>query len=514
MSTPAPPPPPTGPAVPDAPPAPVAPTPSPMTRDEKPTLLGLELAAVIVAGFLVNIGVRIGVGVVATVAAVLVIGAALLVGGRIEQRSAQWLVVGAMSLAPWMMIRSSDGLLLSTMAAVATFLLVAAGLSRVGELGDLNVRTIVEHHASQAVEWVYGIEMVSRWVRTRAEDAQGAAVMRGVAIALPVLIVFGLLLASADEVFASFLFIGNRPSAVGHALATGFFAIVLLGLVSRAAHRTEPRAVPERTTGMAALELTIILGSLAALFAAFVGTQIAVAIGGVDHVLETEGLTQAEHARSGFFQLLWVAALALGLLGALRALRALKDEGGRDPFRPLALTVLALTLVITAISAQRLLLYVGSFDFTPLRFWALAATGWVGVVIVAYMASVAGVRSGRSWFPAFMLLSAGAFVFGMNVVNPDGFVARYNLEHQSAASVDVAAIARLSDDAVLASINGLPTLPTEERIEFAELLCARQDLERQYGLLGQNRAHRHADWLLDKFCPNPRPQARADEFFD
>ncbi len=508
-----PPPPPAGPALPDASTV-VAPAPSPLTRDEKPTLFGLELAGVIAAGFLLNIGVRVGVGVVATVAAVLVLSAALLVSGRFEQRSAQWLVVGAMFLAPWMMIRSSDGLLLATMAAVTTFLVVAAGLSRVGALGDLNVRTILAHHASQAIEWVYGIEMVGRWVRSRAEDAQGAAVMRGVVVALPVLIVFGLLLASADEVFASFLLIGNLPSAVGHALLAGAFAVMLLGLVSRAAHTTEPRSVPERATGMAALELTIILGSLAALFAAFVGTQIAVAVGGVDHVLETEGLTQAEHARSGFFQLLWVAALTIGLLGALRSLRAPNADGARDPFRPLALIVLLLTLVITAISAQRLLYYVGSFDFTPLRFWALAATGWVGVVLVAYMASIGGVRSDRSWFPGFVLLSAGVFVFAMNVANPDGFVARYNLEHQSPEQVDVRAIASLSDDAVLASLEGLEKLPSDELAILAQSLCARTDLQSGYGLLGQNRAHRNADWLLDSFCPNPRPEPRNGGFGD
>ena len=485
-----------------------------MTRKEKPTLLGKELMGVVVAGFLINIGMRSGFGVVATVAGILVIGATLLVGGRVQQRSAQWLIIGAMTLAPWLMIRSSDALLAVTTAAVITFLLVGAGLSRAGRFGDLHVRTVIEHHASQAIEWVYGIEMLNRFLRDRAQNAQGAAVMRGLAVALPVLIVFGLLLASADEVFASFLLIDDLPSVVGHALATGFLAVVILGLVSRAAHKTAPRTVAPMTSGMAPLELLIILGSLAALFAAFVGTQIAVAVGGVDHVLQTEGLTQAEHARSGFFQLLWVAALTLGLLGTLRALRKAPAEGARDRFRPLALVVLGLTLVITAISAQRLLLYVGSFGFTPLRFWALTATAWVGLVIVAYMLTVGGFRSERAWFPGFMIVSAGVFVFAMNVVNPDGFVTRYNLANQSAGSVDVHAIASLSDDAVLAALDGIGQLPPEDATVLAGRLCQRQDLNRQYGLLGQNRAHRNADWLLDTFCPNPRPEFRDGGYGD
>ena len=496
--------------------------PRPIGRDEKPAISGVEIAGLLGAGFLLNIGMRVGLDAVATVAAVLLMGAVLLTGERVTQRSAQWLVVGAMGLAPWLMIRASPQLTSITLAAVFGLLVLGASLSRVGSLFDIRFRSILDHLFSPVYEWVYGLDMVQRFIRANTKDRQGAAVMRGLAVAVPVLLVFGVLLASADEVFASFLLFDNLPSLAGHVLATAALATGALGLLSRAAHRTEPDDIAPSTKGMAPLEITIILGSLAALFAAFVGTQIAVAVGGVDHVLATEGLTQAEHAREGFFQLLWVAALTLGLLGTLRAVRARPDvdadradtDGsdahtflGTDRFRPLAIVVLILTLVITAVSMQRLLFYVGSFDLTPLRFWSLAATGWIGVTIVAYLLSVGGLRARASWFPGFMVISAAAFVFGMNVANPDAIVARYNLESQSNGTVDVQAISRLSDDAVLASLEGLDGLDDDTIITFSRLLCGREDLSAGYGLLGQNRAERHADWLLDKFCPEPRPRA-------
>ena len=46
---------------------------------------------------------------------------------------------------------------------------------------------------------------------------------------------------------------------------------------------------------------------LDALFLAFVIVQLAVLFGGHDRVLRTTGLTYAEYARSGFWQLLAVA---------------------------------------------------------------------------------------------------------------------------------------------------------------------------------------------------------------
>ena len=59
------------------------------------------------------------------------------------------------------------------------------------------------------------------------------------------------------------------------------------------------------------LEWALPLGALVVLFAGFVALQLTTLFGGERHVLETAGLTYAEYARSGFAQLLAVAALTL-----------------------------------------------------------------------------------------------------------------------------------------------------------------------------------------------------------
>ena len=76
--------------------------------------------------------------------------------------------------------------------------------------------------------------------------------------------------------------------------------------------------------------------AVVALFACFVGTQALVAVRGEDYVLETTGVTYAEHARSGFFQLLFVAAITLLALLWSAARLGRDDERLNRWFRVLA----------------------------------------------------------------------------------------------------------------------------------------------------------------------------------
>ncbi len=486
------------------------PPPNPFARSEKPDLGWKELLAVVVAGFLLNIGLRVGVIGLASTLGVAVFAGGLWGSGRLKTGSSKVLVLAALALAPWLAIRSSGSLTAATAMAIVLLGTVAVGLSQRGRLFDLPFVAFVAHAGSQVVEWTYGIDMVQRFVRTAAQRGQGTAILRGLLVAVPVVFVFGALLASADDVFASLLLLDNLPSMIGHVLLSALVAVALLGLLSRAAHETAPQEMRIKPSGFAPVEVTIVLGSLAVLFAGFVATQIAVAVGGVDHVLETEGLTQAQHARRGFFQLVWVAALSLAVVGAVRGLRRPLAEGERCRFRPIAIIVLGLTLAIAAVALQRLLLYVGSFDLTPLRLWSIAGVGWVIVVIVAYAVAIAGFAEGRSWFPGFTLVSAAVFVFSMNVMNPDATVARYNLSN-AGAEFDAITVARLSNDAVPAIADAFVDLSAGHRGAMLRALCDEPVDELRYGPLGWNLADRQAESELDELCPTPRRTSSSSD---
>ncbi len=494
-------------------------------RADRPSIEWGEVVGLLGVGMLFEISARSGFHDLAAALGVGGLVALVLAARRLRQRGAIALALGAAALAPWLVLRSSAPLTAATLVAIAALLALAAGLSADGVLTNLRTRAIIAHVVAQSVEWIYGLSMVRRLASVSSQGRPVRAVARGAVVGLPIVGLFAVLLASADEVFASVLWIEDLSSLVGHALAMIAFAIVLLGLVSRAAHTTPPFEHGGIERPLGSVEVNVVLGGVAVLFAAFVATQITVALGGVDHVLETENLTRAEHARQGFFQLLWVAALSIGLLSVMRAIRpggsAILDGGGStgtaadvasgtgtsadpgfqsDRFGALAIGILMLTLVITGVSIQRLVHYVDAFGFTPLRLWALAAAVWIGMVIVADMLSIAGVFGRRSWFPGFVVVSAAVFVLAMNLLNPDAFVARHNLTTRLDTPVDTRAIASLSDDAVPTMIEHLERLDDDARTSLTEHLCGRPPLEPAYGVLGRNRAEERADSLLDELC--------------
>ncbi|MGI9606316.1 MAG: DUF4153 domain-containing protein [Acidimicrobiales bacterium] len=483
-------------------------------RGETPIVSGVELAGLIAAGVLLEVSMRSGLDNVAATAGVLLFVVVMVLARRLEQVQARTLVLGAAALAPWLMIRSSAGLTAATITAILLLFILAAGISRVGDLTNLRTRVLALHLLSQSFEWIYGLRMVRRFARRSSGSTQWGALVRGIAIAAPVVLTFGILLASADDVFAQLLQVGNGPSLFGHVVLALLVSIGLLGIVSRAAHRTDGPVASGFSRSLSAIEVRVVLGSVAALFSAFVATQVTIALGGAKTVLETEGLTQAEHARQGFFQLLWVAALSLALIGVIRAVRrggsaiAATSEGegsktgssGADGFTVLAVIVLLLTLVITAVSIQRLVHYVDAFGLTPLRLWSLASAGGIGVVIGAYVLSVVGVRSDRAWFPGFLVAFGAIFVFGMNVANPDALVADYNLNNPGEVPVDTLKLASLSDDAIPAAYQSLSQLDGDAQTVFRAELCRRFDHEPMFGFLGFNAAEYRADDLLDKAC--------------
>lgn len=75
-----------------------------------------------------------------------------------------------------------------------------------------------------------------------------------------------------------------------------------------------------------------------------------VLFGGHAHVLETEGLTYAEYAREGFWQLLWVSALTLLVLSAVIRVAVRSSPVERRLLRMLVGT-LCFTSVVVVTSA-------------------------------------------------------------------------------------------------------------------------------------------------------------------
>jgi hypothetical protein len=196
------------------------------------------------------------------------------------------------------------------------------------------------------------------------------------------------------------------------------------------------------------------IGGLVVLFAVFFGVQVTVLLGGDDYVLRTAGLTYAEHARSGFGQLVAVTLLTLAVVSAAVRWAPRETPAQRRVLRLLlgALCLLALAVVVFAL--HRLHLYEEAFGFTRLRLFMNVFEGWLGVLLVLVL--LAGVRLRARWLPGAVVATAAVALLGLAAINPDGFVADRNVSRfASTGKVDIAYLQVLSADAVPA-IDRLP----------------------------------------------------------
>jgi hypothetical protein len=187
---------------------------------------------------------------------------------------------------------------------------------------------------------------------------------------------------------------------------------------------------------------------LNAMLGTFAAARLVALSEGGRRVIESAGLTYAEYARSGFFQLLTAALLAVGVIAALRATADVRTSGERLRFTILSLGVVVLTLALVVSAFHRLFLYEQAFGLTMLRLYAQSAIVWVGLVLVFLGLSIAGVGGRRTWVWSAAGVTALVMLFAMNVLNPEAFVVRHNVEHQRSTSFDPSYLNDVGHDAV------------------------------------------------------------------
>ena len=282
-------------------------------------------------------------------------------------------------------------------------------------------------------------------------------VVRGVLLALPVLLLFGALLASADPVFAEglddffqFLNIENLPENLLRLVYILVIAYFLTGLYLHAMTSSSDEKLvgvdkPLLPRFLGFTEAAIILGSVNLLFATFVGVQFRYFFGGQRNV-NLAGYTYAEYARRGFTELVLVAFFSLLLFLALSAIARRASARQRITFSGLGVLLTLLVGVILVSAYQRLELYETAYGFTRLRTYTHAFIIWLGVLlgILLLLELVGKLRS----FTLAALLVAAAFGVTLNLLPVDGFIARQNIQRAvEGAELDSAYLLFLSLDA-------------------------------------------------------------------
>lgn len=292
---------------------------------------------------------------------------------------------------------------------------------------------------------------------------RAAPVLRGVALAAPIVLLLGALLAAADTVFAAKLtsaavVLPRMDEAAGRLLLALIVAYLVAGGLWHLVQREDgpilaDQAVP-RLLGFT--EAAVVLASVNLLFATFVVVQLRYFFGGQAGIVDG-GLTFAEYARRGFGELVVVAAISLGLHLALAGLTQRETHVQRWLFTALTAALSCMVLVILASAFQRLLLYEAAFGFTRLRTFVHVFMVWLGVLLVVLVVLELADRV-RLFLLAGIIAVAG-FALTLNVIGVDALIARHNVARAVAgAELDTWYLASLSPDAVPTLVAALPSL--------------------------------------------------------
>lgn len=290
-----------------------------------------------------------------------------------------------------------------------------------------------------------------------------APALRGALIAGVLLLVFGSLFAAADRAFAQLAQdylvptwnLDLLPARIAAFLVVGALGGTLTLIApayardARAGRGAPPEPVAEQRTPrrLGRLEWALPLVLLDLLFLAFVLVQITVLFGGRSHVLGTAGLTYAEYARQGFFQLLAVAGLTLLVVATTARWAGRTGERDERLMRGLLGSLLALTLVVLASALRRLGLYEDVFGLTRARLLAHDTALWLGSIIVLVSAAGAARRTG--WLPRAVVAVSAASVLALSVSNPDARIATVNVHlWEETGRIDLDYLGTLGPDAV------------------------------------------------------------------
>ena len=348
-----------------------------------------------------------------------------------------------------LILRASPWLAASNAAAIAALIGGGVLYHRTGSVFDATPMRWMRRTGASAATSLSAWRIFEPIVQAVADRHQVSKIVRGLRAALvaaPFIVGTLLLLQAGDAVFAEFV---NPDIDLGPVVGHGI--LVLLFVIGIVALRTATDATAsdiDRHGTFGILEVLTMLGLAAAVLVLFVVSQLVAVTSVGDRFVRATGMTPAQYARSGFFQLCWATLAIIVLLVLIRRLATpstLQDHR----VRILAVAVPTLALGLVLVSLSRMARYDDAFGMTMLRVWAVGATVWLGILLVLMAVRSATAGAGRQWIGGTVLLVAVALVLFADIVNPEAFIVRHNAERaRTAATVDLGYLGSLSDDAV------------------------------------------------------------------
>jgi hypothetical protein len=421
-------------------------------------------------------------------------------------------------------VRLAPQLIVFNAAAMAGSLLIVIHFTGTSQfIGGRWFRPVQRTIETIMIGWLESLRAVLpdsvRWLGQTEPNHQQLtnmrSVLRGVLITLPVVVVFTLLLSSADAVFGdlaeqavSIVLPESAGSVIEQLFLIAVFTVIALTACwTMLDDRSEASLSPESSAReksqrfrLNMIEASTVLGSVNFLFVAFVLIQARYFFGGEANIT-AQGYTYAEYARRGFYELLVVSCMTMLLLVALESLTYRKREE-ENMFRGLVVLMVALTFVILIAAFQRLNLYENAYGYTRIRM--MSGTFMIWLVALLGVLLVAILRHRREVFWIGCIVTGLGFILTLNLMNMDGFIARRNIARfDDTGKLDVGYLLSLSDDAIptVASLIDNRNLDSFDREQLLRGLGARlYELDRDRaarGVFGYHIGKTRAWQVLD-----------------
>lgn len=299
---------------------------------------------------------------------------------------------------------------------------------------------------------------INRRVNFRKHPVLGKIVV-GLIIAIPLLFVIIPLLASADDVFRSFieqipnLFQDiNIDQFVPRLLiVTIVTCLVFSYLWSLFNSKTESALIisnikiPSPGAFLDPITVTTLLILVDALYIFFIGIQFSYLFGSLTDGLP-QNFTYAQYARKGFFEL--VAVTLINLVILVGNINSVKVTGKRiNNIVHVLNTILVVCTFIMLLSAHfRMSLYEEAYGFTYLRILTHAFMGYLFLLFSVTLAKIW--RPSISLFKSFIVISLVAYTL-LNYVNVDRIIVKQNIErYKEGNPIDISYLTTLSYDAI------------------------------------------------------------------
>ena len=283
-------------------------------------------------------------------------------------------------------------------------------------------------------------------------------ILLGLVIAIVPTLVIASILAAGDEQFRKLLSkildidLSFLTSQIGRLLLAIPFMFLLFGtlyhtLVYREKEQPQPVRQGNGLHFVPQVLLCAAVTPILLLYLLFFISQRSYYLSAFTHELPA-GLTYAQYAREGFFQLVAVCIINALILLLFHVLAAKREGLAALPHRIYSAVFSVASLVLAATALSKMILYMDSYGLTHKR---LLATWFILFLSIVFLSAL--IRQIVRKFPLQPVIVAAALLFWAVLVLPnhDGIIARSNVDRYLSGelpTVDVAAMDELGSSAV------------------------------------------------------------------